>query len=324
MSPRASVSILRVYLGATDKDERARAPGRVVHRARDGFLARPGRTCQKKRLGRCGLTCDGIAQCPDDGAVAEQGPFDAIACFVQERLRDAQFAFERRGSLRNPSLERRVGLLQRGSSESSLFVQPRIVDRTRNLVGDDRHEVALMLAKRARHGTFDREHADQVVADEQRNGDLALRVGESGHRDRLSELCLSAGFFHLAPLCRSVRALLPQVVDVHHSALLRDDADHAGADLYAPADCLILVAPACHDFQRLPSGSSRRMFAWWNSNSSSIVRNATSQISSRSSVELMSAETRCRIWTSAVFRASSATVGSNPDSTLPARSLQLA
>ena len=221
-----------------------------MHRARDGFLARPRGTRQKKRPGRCGLTCDGIAQPPDGGAVAEQGPLHAIAGFAQERLRDAQFAFERRSSLRNPSLERHVGLLQRVSSESSLFVQPCIVDRTRNLVGDYRHEVALMLAKRAWHRTFDREHADQIVADEQRNGDLALRVGESGHPDRLSKLCMPVGSFHLAPLCRRVRALLTQVVDVHHSPLLRNHSDHAGPDLRAAADCLILVASACYDFQR--------------------------------------------------------------------------
>ena len=37
---------------------------------------------------------------------------------------------------------------------------------------------------------------------------------------------------------------------MHHSALLRNHSDHAGSDLYAAADCLILVASACDDFQR--------------------------------------------------------------------------
>ena len=60
----------------------------------------------------------------------------------------------------------------------------------------------------------------------------------------------AASLFHLAPLRRRVRALLPQVADVHHPALLRDHADHAGPDLDASADCLILVATACDDAQR--------------------------------------------------------------------------
>ena len=79
-------------------------------------------------------------------------------------------------------------------------------------------------------------------------------LGSPGHRHRLSELRLAAGLHHLAPLCRSIGALLPEVVDVQHLALLRDDTDHAGADLHSPADGLILIASACHDFQRLAVG----------------------------------------------------------------------
>ena len=78
-------------------------------------------------------------------------------------MRDAQLAFERRRSLRHPRLERQVCLLQCGGINPSLFVQSRVVDRTRNLVGDYRHEVALMLAKRAPHRTLDREHPDEIV-----------------------------------------------------------------------------------------------------------------------------------------------------------------
>src|SRR5688572_31053890 len=148
------MAMLAGYLRATDKNERARAPGRVMDRTRDGLLTRSSRTGQQQRRGHRGLTFDGIAQCPDRAAFAEQRALDAAARFVQERLRHAQLAFERRGPFRNPSLERCVGLLQRLRSEPSLLVQSSIVDRTRNLVGDDRHEVSLMLTERARHRTL--------------------------------------------------------------------------------------------------------------------------------------------------------------------------
>ena len=111
-----------------------------------------------------------------------------------------------------------------------------------------------MLAKRQRHGTLDREHPDQLVPDEQWNGNLALRVGQTRDRHRLSDAGLEAGLHRLAPLRRGIGALLPEVVDAQHLALLGDDTDHAGADLHSPAGGLILIAPACHHFQRLAVG----------------------------------------------------------------------
>ena len=41
---------------------------------------------------------------------------------------------------------------------------------------------------------------------------------------------------------------------MHHLALLRHHADHAGPDPHAAADCLIFVASACDDLQRLVVG----------------------------------------------------------------------
>ena len=137
--------------------------------------------------------------------------------------------------------------VERLRSLSPLRVEPCVVNRARNLVRNDGHEVTLMLTKRARHGTLDREHADEIVADEQWNGDLAFRVREARNGDRLSELRTPTSLFHLASLSRSVGALLPQIADVHHPTLLRDHADHSGPNLDASADGLIFVAPACDD-----------------------------------------------------------------------------
>src|SRR4029434_2752243 len=100
-------------------------------------------------------------------------------------------------------------------SQSSLLVQPGIVDRTRDLVGDDGHEVSIVVPEGAWDGTLDREHPDQIVANEQRNGDLTLGVGKTRHRDRVSQLRLSTRLLHLAPLCRGVGALVPTVAYVH-------------------------------------------------------------------------------------------------------------
>ena len=103
--------ILRVHFRAADKHEGARASGRVVHCARHRLLAGTRRTGKEQRLDPRGLTRDAIAELTDSAAAAEQGALHAAACFAEERLCDAQFALERRGSLHDPRLQRCVGLL---------------------------------------------------------------------------------------------------------------------------------------------------------------------------------------------------------------------
>ena len=160
-------------------------------------LPAPGRTDQQQRLGRRGLPCDGIAQRADRGALAEQRALDAAARFAEELLGDAQLALERRRPLRDARFERRVGLLQRLGGAPSLLVEPRVVDRARDLVGDDRHQAALVLAERARHGLS---IENTPISSSRMSSGMAIwlsALGRPGTGIGVAELRAAAGLHHL-------------------------------------------------------------------------------------------------------------------------------
>ena len=111
-----------------------------------------------------------------------------------------------------------------------------------------------MLVKCLPLRTLDREHSNQFVANEQRNRDLALRVGQARDRHCVTNVRAAAGLHHLAPLCRRIRTLLSKVGELQHPPFLRHNADRAGADSDTAADGLILVAAAGDDAQCVAAG----------------------------------------------------------------------
>ena len=129
----------------------------------------------------------------------------------------------------------------------ALFVELRVADRAGDLVGDDRDKAAVVLVEGLPHRTLDREHADQLIADEQRNGESGsprsadqepARRRRAPHHGRPSS---SAG---VAP--PRTRAAV-RGCSLQHPAPLRDNADDARADPDASADRLVLVAAARDD-----------------------------------------------------------------------------
>ena len=226
-----------------------------MHRMGDGFFSGSGRTSQEQRLGAHRLAGDRLAELANRRALAEQRTVDAAARLAQKFLGNAQLALERRRSLRDPRLERRVRRLQRVGGAPPFLVEPRVVNRARDLVGDDQEQAATMLAERALHGALDREDPDQFVPDQQRDGDLALGIVQAGNRNRVAKLLATARLHHLPSLRRGVGALLAKVAHVQHLALLRHDADDPGADPHTPADRLVFVAAARHD----PQGVAARL-----------------------------------------------------------------
>ncbi len=236
----------RPELGTADEDERARPSRSGVQLVRDGLLAGSGRADEEQRIRSRGFAGHGVPQRPDGGAVAEKRAFDAAAGVVQECLCDAQLALELGGPFRDARLERFIGGLELLGGAAALLVQLGVADRAGDLVRDDQDEPAVVRVERLRHGALDREHADQLVPDQQRDRDLALGIGEPGNGHGVAELGAAAGLDHLPALRRRIRPLLPQVVDVQQAALLGDHADDAGADPHATANRLVLV-PAARD-----------------------------------------------------------------------------
>ena len=225
-----------------------------MQRVRHRFLARAGRTGQQQRLGARRLSRDRVAQRANRRALADQRTVHAAARMAQEIFGDAQLALERRRPFRDARFERRIGGLQRLRGAPPLVVELRVADRAGDLVRDDRHQAAIVLVECLPHRALDREHADELVANEERDRDLALRVGQARHRHDVADFRAAAGLHHLAPLRRGVGALLTQVAELQHLPLLRDDADGADADPDAAADRLVLVAAAGDDTQRLAAG----------------------------------------------------------------------
>ena len=245
------VSVLSVQLGAAHEDERTGGPRRDVHRVRDRLLPCAGRPGEEQRLRTRRLLGHGSSKRTNRCAVANERTVNPAACVLQEILRDAQLALQRSRSLRHAHLERRVHRLQLAGGPPALFVELRVVDRAGDMVGDDRDQVAVVLGEGPLHRTLNREHADQLIADEQRDGELALRIRQTGNRNGVCELGGTARLHHLLALRRRVGALLSEVAHVQHLAPLRDDADHAGAHAHASADRLVFVAAARHDDQRV-------------------------------------------------------------------------
>jgi hypothetical protein len=173
---------------------------------------------------------------------------------AQEIFGHTQLTLERRRPFRDARFERRIGCLQRVGRAQPLVVQLRVADRARDLVRDDRDQAAIVLVKGSRLRTLDREHSNQFVANQQRNRDLALRVGQTRDRYGVANVRAAAGFHHLPPLCRRVRTLLSKISELQHPPFLRHDADRARADSHTAADGLILVAAAGNDPQRVAAG----------------------------------------------------------------------
>ena len=227
------------------------APRRGVKRVRHRLLAGSRRADEQQRLRSRGLARDGVPQRADRGAVAEQRTLDTAARVAQELLGDAQLALERGGPFGDARLERRVGRLQRLGGAAALLVELRVVDRAGDLVGDDRDEPAIVLAEASAARALDREDADQLVADQQRDRDLALGVGSPGTGTASPSSAPRPALTICRRCAAAYGALLAQVADVQHLALLRDHADDAGADPHAAADRLVLVAAAGDHAQRL-------------------------------------------------------------------------
>ena len=245
------VPTLGVQLGAANEDERARALGGAMYGVSRRLLSCPGRPHQEQGIGPPCRVSDGISEGADGNTVAEQRALDAAAGAAEQLLGDAQLTLERCRPLRDARFERRVRRLQGLGRALLLLVEARVVDRARDLVGDNRDESAIVLAEGVPHRALDREHADQIGPNQQRNGDLALRVGQPGDGHRVSKLLAPTGLHHLASLCRGVCTLLAEIVHVQHLVLLCHDADDARADPCTSTDRLILVAMARHDSQCL-------------------------------------------------------------------------
>ncbi len=222
-----------------------------VQLVRDGLLAGSGRADEEQRLRPGGFAGHGVPQRPDGGAVAEKRAFDAAAGVVQECLSDAQLALELGGPFRDARLERFVGGLSSSAARRRSSYSCALRIALAIWLATIENEPAVVLVERLRHGALDREHADQLVADQQRDRDLALGVGESGNGHGVAELGAAAGLDHLPALRRRIRSLLSQVVDVQQAALLGDHADDAGADPHATANRLVLVAAARDHAQHL-------------------------------------------------------------------------
>ena len=222
-----------------------------MHGVGHRFLAGARRTDEQQRFGAARLPRDGVAEGANRRALADQRAVHTAARMAQEILRDAQLAFQRLGPFRDPRFERRIGCLQRLGRAPSFVVKLCVTDGARDLVRDDRHQVAVVFVERLPHGALDREDSNQFVADEERNRDLALCVRQAGDRHGVADLHSAPRLHHLTALRRGVGTLLSEVVQLQHLSPLGDDADGANADADAAADRLILVAPAGDDAQRL-------------------------------------------------------------------------
>src|SRR5262245_50323669 len=95
--------------------------------------------------------------------------------------RHAQLTLQLRRALAHALLERLVRLLK-------LREKTRAPDRARRLVRDDRNEILVVLRERARHRSLDREDADELVAHEERDRDLALGVRKPRHGNVVAQL----------------------------------------------------------------------------------------------------------------------------------------
>ena len=248
------VVVLRLELRAAHEDERAFSTRAEMQRVRDGVSSRAGRPDEEQRLAARRFPCDRVAQSADRRALPDERAVHAAARLVQEIFRDAQLALERRRPFRDPRFERRIGGLQRLRRAPALVVELCVPDRAGDLIGDDRHQAAIVRIECLPNRALDRKHSHQLVANEEGDGDLALGVGQTGHRHDVADFRGASRLHHLAALRRGVGALLPQIAQLHHLPLLRDDADGADPDLDAAADRLALVAAAGDDTQRLAVG----------------------------------------------------------------------
>ena len=221
----------RVQLGTAHEDERT-----ALVRRRHGGRAPPPpfRLPEDPRGAAARATAASLAMASRRARTAALSPSNGPSTRLRASLRSSSATRSSRSSAAVRSATRAsseaLAACRASAVRVPLLVEPRVVDRARDLVGDDRDELALVLAEGAPHRALDREHADQLVAHQQRNGDLALRVGQAGDGNGVAELLAATGLHHLPPLRRGVRPLLPEVAHVQHLALLRHDADHAGAD----------------------------------------------------------------------------------------------
>ena len=198
-----------------------------------------------------GLLPHGASQRLHRSTVANQRTVNPAASIFQKILRHPQLAFQRCGSLRDPHLERGIHLLQLVGGLAALFIEPSVVDRTGDMLGDDRDQRPLMFAERASDRRLDRKDSHQLITDQERDRELALRVLQTGNGHGVAKLGAAARLQHLLPLHRSIGTLLSQVGDVHHLAPFSDDADHSCSDSHAAADRLVFVAATRHDGQRV-------------------------------------------------------------------------
>ena len=96
-----------------------------------------------------------IAQGTDSRTLAEERAVHAAAGLLQEILGDAQFALERRRALRDARFERGIGGLQRVRRAPAFVIQLRVPDRAGDLIGDDRHQAAIVAIEGLPQRAFD-------------------------------------------------------------------------------------------------------------------------------------------------------------------------
>ena len=210
--PRCAASHRRARAGwrcgAPGSSRRGRPPAAAMLRGRRApplpFRLPEGR---RAAAARCAAPPRAIASRSARTAALSpsSGPSTRLRASLSSSSRHAQLALERRRALRARA-PRATHSPPAGPVARPLLEEPRVVDRARDLVRDDRDEPLLVLAEGPLHRALDREDADQLVAHEQRNRELALGVRKPRHRHGVAELLASPGLHHLPPLRRDIRA----------------------------------------------------------------------------------------------------------------------
>jgi hypothetical protein len=123
-----------------------------------------------------------------------------------------------------------------------------VVDPVGDLIADDRQQHLIELVERVRRSALDAEDADETILHHQRNAELALGVGETGHfRCRLQSE-MSAGF-HARPHTGDIGKLRADITHAYDPLPPRGDPEDSLPDRDCCPGLRPVIAAACRHME---------------------------------------------------------------------------